>query len=51
MSNNNSTNDSEDHEDSVEARFENLYPDYNYALESSNHEKDSRKRKRMKTMY
>jgi hypothetical protein len=28
-----------------------LYPAYDYALEYSRNEKDSRKRKRMKTMY
>ena len=40
-----------DSEDSVEQRFESLYPRYDYALESLNNEKDTRKRKRMKTMY
>ena len=48
---NDANDNSEIHEDSVEKRFENLYPDYNYSLESSSNEKDSRKRKRMKTMY
>jgi len=38
-------------ENTVEQQFEKLYPNYDYALESSSHEKDSRKRKRMKTMY
>jgi hypothetical protein len=47
MTNNNSDNN----EDTVEQRFENLYPNYNYSLESSYNEKDTRKRKRMKTMY
>ncbi|MBC8515823.1 MAG: hypothetical protein ISR81_02025 [Nitrosopumilus sp.] len=51
MVNDNSTNNSENYEDTVDKRFENLYPDYNYSLESSYNEKDSRKRKRMKTMY
>ena len=32
-------------------RFEVLYPGYDYSLEHSNHEKDARKKKRMKTMY
>jgi len=46
------TNNNSDHsEDTVEQRFENLYPNYDYSLESSYNEKDSRKRKRMKTMY
>jgi len=40
-----------DDENTVEQQFEKLYPNYDYALESSSHEKDSRKRKRMKTMY
>lgn len=44
-------NNSGDGEDTVEQRFENLYPNYDYSLESSYNEKDSRKRKRMKTMY
>lgn len=44
-------NESENIEDSVNQRFENLYPNYDYTLESSYNEKDSRKRKRMKTMY
>ena len=38
-------------EDSAEQRFESLYPNYDYSLESSHNEKDARKRKRMKTMY
>ncbi len=46
------TNNSfEYNEDSIEQRFENLYPNYDYSLESSHNEKDTRKRKRMKTMY
>lgn len=44
-------NESENTEDSVNQRFNNLYPNYDYTLESSYNEKDSRKRKRMKTMY
>lgn len=45
-------NDNSDHnEDAVEQRFESLYPNYDYSLESSYNEKDARKRKRMKTMY
>ncbi|MFB5632165.1 MAG: hypothetical protein ACE5Q9_02425 [Nitrosopumilus sp.] len=40
-----------ENEQSVDKRFENLYPGYDYSLESSRNEKDSRKRKRMKTMY
>lgn len=40
-----------DDEDTIEHRFENLYPSYDYSLESSSNEKDARKRKRMKTMY
>jgi hypothetical protein len=40
-----------ENEASVEKRFENLYPEYDYSVKASNNEKDSRKRKRMKTMY
>ena len=43
--------DEKDPEEDVEQRFEDLYPQYDYSLESSYREKDSRKRKRMKTMY
>ena len=39
------------HEDSVEARFMNLYPDYDYSINSSSKEKDVRKKKKMKSMY
>jgi len=38
-------------ENTVEQQFDKLYPNYDYSLESSSHEKDSRKRKRMKSMY
>ena len=38
-------------ENDVVERFETLYPGYDYSLEHSNQEKDSRKKKRMKTMY
>jgi len=38
-------------EDTIEQRFESLYPNYDYSLESSHNEKDTRKRKRMKNMY
>jgi len=38
-------------ENTVEQQFNMLYPNYDYALESSSYEKDSRKRKRMKTRY
>ena len=44
-------NNSEHSEDTIEQRFENLYPNYDYSLKSSHNEKDTRKRKRMKTMY
>lgn len=44
-------NTSDDNEETIEQRFENLYPNYDYSLESSSNEKDARKRKRMKTMY
>jgi hypothetical protein len=47
MPNNNFDNSA----DTIEQRFENLYPDYDYSLESSYNEKDTRKRKRMKTIY
>jgi len=36
-------------EEIVVQRFKKLYPNYDYSLESSSHEKDTRKR--MKTMY
>lgn len=36
-------------ENTVEQQFNTLYPNYDYALESSSYEKDSRKR--MKTRY
>ena len=42
---------SDPEKDIVEQQFEKLYPDYDYSLESSFREKDTRKRKRMKTMY
>ena len=41
----------DDNEEDVTQRFERLYPNYGYSLQSSSHEKDARKRKRMKTMY
>ena len=40
-----------DNESSIEEKFEKMYPQYDYSLESAYHEKDMRKRKRMKTMY
>ncbi|HEY5736492.1 MAG TPA: hypothetical protein VIS47_08060 [Nitrosopumilus sp.] len=46
MENSNSNN-----ENSIEAQFEKMYPQYDYSLKSSHHEKEVRKRKRMKTMY
>ncbi|MCV0373756.1 MAG: hypothetical protein K5793_09425 [Nitrosarchaeum sp.] len=39
------------YEESIEARFLNLYPDYDYSLNSSSKEKDIRKKKKMKSMY
>ena len=41
----------DDNEEDVAQRFEKLYPNYDYSVEYSSHEKDTRKRKRMKTMY
>ncbi|MFB5613779.1 MAG: hypothetical protein ACE5RI_01650 [Candidatus Nitrosomaritimum yanchengensis] len=38
-------------ENYIEEQFEKMYPQYDYSLESSHHEKEIRKRKRMKTMY
>ncbi|WP_255348564.1 MULTISPECIES: hypothetical protein [Nitrosopumilus] len=35
----------------LEERFEQLFPDYDYSVKSSFHEKDMRKKKRMKSMY
>ena len=46
-----SDNNSDNNDDSIEQKFENLYPNYDYSLESSYNEKDTRKRKRMKTEY
>ena len=43
--------DFEFNENNVVRRFETLYPGYDYSIEASNHEKDTRKKKRMKTMY
>ncbi|MEK9682003.1 MAG: hypothetical protein VW081_03870 [Nitrosopumilus sp.] len=40
-----------ENEQSVDKRFENLYPGYDYSSKSSRNEKDIRRRKRMKTMY
>jgi len=37
-------------EDEIENRFEQLFPEYEYSFQSLIREKDSRKRKRMKTM-
>ena len=39
------------YEESIESRFLNLYPDYDYSVNSSSKEKDVRKKKKMKTMY
>jgi len=44
-------NNPDDKEDTIEQRFENLYPNYDYSSESAHNEKDTRKRKRMKTPY
>ncbi len=41
-------NDSDNSVDAIEQRFENLYPNYDYSLELSHSEKDTRKRKRIK---
>ena len=49
MTDNNPHTNSDNNEDTVEQRFESLYPSYDYSLESSYSEKDTRKRKRMKT--
>ena len=38
-------------EDGIEQRFEKLYPEYDYSLQSTSKEKDQRKKKKMKTMY
>ena len=46
-----SMSNSDFNENDVVRRFEILYPAYDYSLESSYHEKDARKKKRMKTMY
>lgn len=43
-------NNEKNPEDDIEKRFEDLYPSYDYTLESSRNEKDSRKRKKMKTL-
>jgi len=49
MSQNNEVN--AQYEESIESRFLNLYPDYDYSVNSSSKEKDVRKKKKMKTMY
>ncbi len=46
-----SDNNTDNSEETIEQQFQNLYPNYDYSLESSHNEKDTRKRKRMKTMY
>ena len=38
-------------EESIENRFLNLYPEYDYSMKSSSKEKDVRKKKKMKDMY
>lgn len=38
-------------EESIEERFLNLYPSYDYSIKSVSKEKDIRKRKKMQTMY
>ena len=37
------------HEETIEEQFTKLYPNYDYSLESVSNEKDSRKKKRIKT--
>lgn len=44
-------NDSEEFEESVDQRFMSLYPEYDYSLKSKSGEKDSRRKKKMGTMY
>ncbi|MDF2421412.1 MAG: hypothetical protein OPY06_00170 [Nitrosopumilus sp.] len=44
-------NNPDDKEDTIDQRFENLYPNYDSSSESAHNEKDTRKRKRMKTPY
>lgn len=48
MVNRMANNNSDSSADTIEKRFDNLYPDYDYSLESSYSEKDARKRKRIK---
>lgn len=50
MSNQNDT-DNKASEESVENRFLNLYPEYDYSIKASSKEKDVRKKKKMKSMY
>ncbi|WP_185736599.1 hypothetical protein [Candidatus Nitrosopumilus sp. SW] len=38
-------------EKNIEEEFEHLFPEYDYSVKSSFHEKDLRKKKRMKTVY
>ncbi len=38
------------HEETIEEQFTKLYPNYDYSLESVSNEKDSRKKKRIKTV-
>lgn len=41
----------EKYEESVDQRFLKLYPDYDYSLNAKSGEKDSRRKKKMGTMY
>lgn len=47
----NSTSQTAHNERELEEKFGYLFPDYDYSINSAFHEKDVRKRKRMKTMY
>lgn len=38
-------------ENDIVQRFEILYPAYDYSLKTSKHEKDTRRKKKIKTMY
>ncbi|MGY5141762.1 MAG: hypothetical protein ACW9WZ_01805 [Nitrosopumilus sp.] len=49
MSHNDEIN--EEFEESLDQRFMNLYPDYDYSNKNKSVEKDVRKRKKMGTMY
>ena len=45
------TMEQQNYEETIEERFLDLYPNYDYSLKAVSKEKDIRKRKKMQTMY